>query len=134
MDTVQMLRSHPETYSDPDPALLARVIDACVACEQACTACADACLGEQDLTALATCIRLDLDCADVCRTTAAVLTRHTGLDLALMRSIAGTCIAACDACAAECTQHAEMHEHCRICADACQACARACEELVGSLR
>lgn len=133
MDTAQMLKTHPEAYADLDPQLLARCIDACAACEQACTTCADACLGEQDLASLATCIRLDLDCADVCSTTASILTRHTGVDLALVRSIVGTCIAACEACAAECTRHADMHEHCKICAEACQACLLACRDLIASL-
>ena len=33
---------------------------------QVCTACADACLGEDDVGELTRCIRLDLDCADLC--------------------------------------------------------------------
>ena len=30
--------------------------------------------------------------------------------------------------------HAQMHEHCRICAEACRACERACQELLAALR
>ena len=33
----------------------------------------------------------------------------------------------CGACAAECNRHAQMHEHCAVCADACRACEEACE-------
>lgn len=43
-------------------------------------------------------------------------------------------LAACiEACADECEQHADMHEHCRICAEACRACEKACNELVDAL-
>ncbi|WP_240619307.1 four-helix bundle copper-binding protein [Blastococcus sp. TF02-8] len=43
------------------------------------------------------------------------------------------CAAACKACGDECAQHAEMHEHCRICADACRRCEQACRDLITSL-
>lgn len=33
-------------------------------------------------------------------------------------------------CADECERHAQMHEHCRICADHCRECARMCEGLL----
>ena len=38
--------------------------------------------------------------------------------------------AACLACAEECREHAEMHEHCRVCADVCESCERACQALL----
>ncbi|MEU7921763.1 four-helix bundle copper-binding protein [Micromonospora zamorensis] len=30
-------------------------------------------------------------------------------------------------------RHADMHEHCRICADACRACERACRDLLATM-
>jgi hypothetical protein len=33
----------------------------------------------------------------------------------------------------ECERHAEMHEHCRICAETCRRCAQACEALVAQI-
>ena len=43
------------------------------------------------------------------------------------------CAAACKACGDECAGHAEMHEHCRVCAESCRRCETACRELVDSL-
>jgi hypothetical protein len=45
--------------------------------------CADACLGEQDVQMLVCCIRLNLDCADVCATTGRLLARQVEFDPAL---------------------------------------------------
>ena len=39
----------------------------------------------------------------------------------------------CASCATECEAHADMHEHCRICAEACRRCEQACADLLGSL-
>jgi hypothetical protein len=60
-----------------DREILARCIEACFSCGQACTACADACLAEDSVTDLARCIRLNLDCADICDVTGRVLSRQS---------------------------------------------------------
>src|SRR6478735_1697617 len=75
------------------------------------------------------CIRLDLDCADICNITGRIMTRRTGSDDEVMRRMLSVCAAACRLCAEECQQHASMHEHCRICADSCRRCMEACQEL-----
>lgn len=74
------------------------------------------------------CIRTDLDCADVCATTARMLAR-TGTGPVVLAQLAA-CVEACRACAVECERHAGHHEHCRECAAACRVCADACEELL----
>jgi hypothetical protein len=33
----------------------------------------------------------------------------------------------------ECELHADMHEHCRICAEACRRCEQACQELLAAI-
>jgi ferredoxin len=71
----QMLDTYPGTF-DVDDAVLAAAIDALSDCAQACTADVDADLSEQNLAEMVTCIRLCLDCADVCTATAAVLSRR----------------------------------------------------------
>jgi hypothetical protein len=78
----EMIRTHP---GEPvvDIGVLARCIEACYDCAQSCTACADACLGEQDVQMLVCCIRLNLDCADVCATTGRLLARQVEFDPAL---------------------------------------------------
>ena len=82
---------------------------------------------------LTTCIRTNLDCADVCAATGTVLSRRSGSDPTVIRAVLEACRAACTACADECGQHANMHEHCCICAEACRRCEQACAQLLGLL-
>src|SRR3954449_6516691 len=118
MTVAEMIRSHPDLALDPD-ALVA-CIEAAQACATACTACADACLAEDDVASMRTCIRRDLDCADIATTTASVLSRQVAMDLGLVRVVLEACTVAAKRCAAECEQHAGMHDHCRVCAEACR--------------
>jgi len=129
----EMLRTYPADLGGVDEQKLAACIDACYECAQTCTACADACLSEEMVAELRTCIRTNLDCADVCETTGRVLSRHTGYDANLTRAVLEACAVACKACGDECSQHSEMHEHCRICAEACRRCEQACRDLLASL-
>jgi len=78
-------------------------------------------------------VRTNLDCADLCETTARVLSRHTGYDANLTRVVLQACATACRSCGDECDRHADHHEHCRICAQACRRCEQACQELLTSL-
>lgn|SRR5690554_817652 len=134
MTTVsQMLDTHPMDLSHIDRKRLQACIEACFECAQACTACADACLSEDMVAELRKCIRLNLDCADICVTTGNVLSRHTAYDANLTRSMLQTCATVCNSCGDECAAHAEMHEHCRVCADSCRRCEQACLELLDSL-
>lgn len=130
--TMPMLKSYPgELNMDRDRLGLA--IDKLVSCGEACTACADACLGEADIATLNKCIRTNLDCADICDTTARVLSRHTGYDANISRTLLEACAMACAACATECDRHAGRHEHCRICAAACRACEQSCRDLLATI-
>ncbi|GIF66176.1 hypothetical protein Ais01nite_42110 [Asanoa ishikariensis] len=130
--TLPMLENYPQAIS-LDRIQLAATIDILDDCAEACTACADACLSEPDVAALVRCIRTNLDCADVCATTARVLSRHTGYDATIGRAMLQACVIACSACAHECGLHAEMHEHCGICADACRSCEQACRDLLAAM-
>jgi hypothetical protein len=127
-----MLDTYPKTIN-LDRAGLAAAINALIACAEACTACADACLSEDSVADLTTCIRTNLDCADICGTTARVLSRHTGYDANISRSLLEACTTACQTCGDECGRHAAMHEHCRICAEACRACEQACRDLLAAI-
>ncbi|SDE04769.1 four-helix bundle copper-binding protein [Auraticoccus monumenti] len=129
----QMLDSYPKDLGGVDRDKLLACIEACFECAQACTACADACLGEDSVADLTTCIRSDLDCADVCDTTGRVLSRRTGHDADTTRAVLEACARLCRACGDECEQHARMHEHCRVCAEACRRCEQACQDLISSL-
>jgi hypothetical protein len=131
--TAAMLDAYPQDLGQLDKAVLAECIEACFDCSQTCTACADACLSEDMVANLTKCIRSDLDCADICDTTGRVLSRHTGYDANLTRAVLESCVLACRTCGDECLRHAEMHEHCRICAEACRRCQQACEAVLAGL-
>ncbi|GGO22358.1 hypothetical protein GCM10010980_24350 [Corynebacterium marinum] len=128
-----MLETHPKDLGQIDKDKLAECITACFECAQTCTACADACLGEDMVAELTTCIRLNLDCADICTATGRMLSRPTDWNVTLIRSVLEACRTACQACGEECARHAEMHEHCTVCAEACRRCEQACTELLATL-
>lgn len=131
--TLEMIRSHPhEPICESEK--LAAVIAAIKICAQACTSCADACLGEKKVESLVGCIRHNLDCADICNATAAVISRMTKPSREVLQSIVQSCATACNLCATECEKHAEMHEHCRICGAACRSCEKECLNIMELIR
>lgn len=93
-------------------------------CAATCSYCAAACLGEDDVKMMTDCIRLDMDCADICRTTVGLLARGSKHGKHLLKE----CIEICDLCAAECAKHAGKMDHCRECAEVCRDCRAACED------
>lgn len=97
------------------------LLEALTNCAAACNHCAMACLDERDVKMLARCIKLDLDCADICQLTAKLLSRDSEHAIHLLKE----CAEVCQACAEECEKHEHM-EHCRKCAEACRNCAEAC--------
>ncbi len=128
-----MLDTYPKDLGHIDQDKLAACIEACNECAQPCTACADACLSEDMVAELTKCIRTNLDCADICATTGAVLSPHTGYDANVTRAVLEACATVCKACGDECEQHASMHEHCKVCAESCRRCEQACRDLLASL-
>jgi hypothetical protein len=128
----QMLDTYPRTFN-VDADLLAAAIDALDDCAQACNADNAADLSEQNVAEMVTCIRLCLDCVDVCTATAAVLSRLTVYDPPVVRPLVESCIAVCRSCGDECERHSHM-PHCRVCAQACRRCEQACRDLLHILR
>jgi len=82
-----------------------------VACEKCITHCIKA--GNQE------CVRLCLDCADVC----ALCVRLEARNSEFARDMFALCTKVCEACAEECGKHAQNHETCKDCAVACTQCA-----------
>lgn len=100
-------------------------IDACYACAAECDHCATACLYEPDPKTMAECVKLDIDCAEVCRYAAGAMAR----DSQCVAQICGLCAEICDRCGAECEKH--NTDHCQACAVACRRCADECRRMVG---
>lgn len=126
-----MMASHPQPVSET--SRMSEVAHHIAMCALVCTSCADACLAEPMVGKLVRCIRLNLDCADICATTSGVLVRQVETDSAVVGELLRACATACQACAEECAKHAGMHEHCRICAEHCRACVEVCEGLIQAI-
>lgn len=93
-------------------------------CAGACNFCSTACMNEKDVNNLLRCIRLDMDCAEICKSAAVLAERSSeSLDIILP-----ACAVICNQCAEECEKHHHM-EHCRICAEVCRQCAQACRQM-----
>jgi hypothetical protein len=98
-------------------------LDACNACQVTCLHCAVACLNEPSPAELADCIRLDLDCAELCQTAVGYMARGSSQ----AKAVCVLCATICQKCGAECAKHA--HDHCQTCARACEECAQACRAM-----
>jgi hypothetical protein len=112
---------------------LVACVEACFDCAHHCTACADACLAEDNVADLRGCIRTDLDCADICNTTARVLSRQTAFGESPAATQVKACRDACQKCAAHCEGHGDQNQHCALCAEACNRCVKACDDLLGEI-
>ena len=129
----QMLDTYSRTFN-VDADVLAAAIDALSDCAQACTADDDADLSEQNLAEMVKCIRLCLDCTDVCTATLGVVSRQTHSNPAITRPLLEACVAVCKSCGDECARHAPHYEHCRVCEQACRRCEQACRELLAAMK
>jgi hypothetical protein len=98
------------------------LINALNNCIAECNHCAAACLDEEDVKKLANCIKLDLDCAQICQLIVALLSRGS----IHARHLLKECAEVCSACAEECEKHAAHMDHCKKCAEVCRQCADAC--------
>jgi hypothetical protein len=103
-------------------------IDECYACAAACDHCAAACLSEQDVKAMARCIALDMDCAQICRMAASYMAR--GSEFAT--TLCNICADVCDACGEECAKY--QMGHCQQCAAACRRCAAECRRMASGVQ
>lgn len=93
-------------------------------CFVVCNNCISACLEEKDIMMLANCIKLDIDCSDICSLTASFVARGSAHASHLLPE----CVHICNTCADECEKHAHM-EHCKACAEACRLCSAVCQEM-----
>ncbi len=128
----QMLDTYPRAVG-VDADVLAAAIDALSDCAQACTADTDADLSERDLADMVRCIRLCLDCTDVCTATVGLVSRLAEYDANVIRPMLEACVAVCRSCGDECGRHAPHHGHCRVCEQACRRCEQACRDLLDAL-
>ena len=98
-------------------------IDACIRCAEACEFCATSDLKEQDVKMMASCAQINRECAEVCWTSASLMS----MDSQFAKQFCKLCADICDACARECDRH--NVEHCKRCAQACCSCAEECSKM-----
>jgi hypothetical protein len=72
-------------------------------------------------------LRLLLDCAEICRTSANFMIRDSDLH----GETCGACAAICTRCADECDRHGD-DPHMAACAEICRACAQTCREMAAA--
>lgn len=99
-------------------------ITACFDCLVECKNCTNECLNEQDVKAMARCIRLNQDCAAVCILAMEAMASNSEF----VKPISSLCADICYACAIECERHTKM-KHCTKCAEACRKCAIECSRM-----
>lgn len=97
-----------------------QLFDILAECTKACYNCFIKCLEEKDTPIMAACIKINVDCAQICQTTAAFISRGSEDSKSLMK----ICVEICKKCNEICSKH--NPDHCQQCADACYKCAIAC--------
>lgn len=101
-------------------------IEACDSCADACDYCSTECLKEDHIKMMVECIRLDMDCAAICRAASGCMAR----DGRYAKDLCRLCAQVCEACAKECARHPQAH--CQACAQACRRCAEECRRMVSA--
>jgi uncharacterized membrane protein len=129
----QMLDTY-EHALDVDAGVLATGIEVLADCAQACSVDTDANLGEQNVAEMVRCIRLCLNCADICAAAAAVMSRPATAEKGVIQPLLTACAAICRSCGDECARHARMHPHCRVCEGACRRAEQASSDLLRALK
>ncbi|CAI8724014.1 MULTISPECIES: four-helix bundle copper-binding protein [Kosakonia] len=100
-----------------------RCAEACYQCAAACEHCALSCLQEKNIDMMRECIKLDVQCAALCR----LAGQFMALESKHLLSLCRICVDVCKACAEECSKH--QLQHCQQCAKRCRVCAEACLQM-----
>jgi hypothetical protein len=112
-----------------DMTMMQSCVEACSAAAQAATMCADASASED----MARCASMCANTADVATAMMHMMMRPNGYDSAVMMPMMEACMAMGMACSAECMMHADMADHCRICAMACDAMVESCRSMMAAM-
>jgi len=107
---------------------LQQCIDACTECGQVCTETVAYCLEQGGEHASRDHVRLLLDCAEICQTSANYMSRRSDLHA----ETCAVCADVCERCASQCESFDD--EQMRHCAEVCQRCAESCRQMAGGTR
>jgi hypothetical protein len=97
----------------------------CTECHTICVKTVTHCLGVGGKHADQAHIRMLLDCAQICATSADFMTRGSPLH----RLTCGACAEICQQCADDCERMAEGDQQMLQCAEMCRRCAASCRDM-----
>jgi hypothetical protein len=106
---------------------MVRCIEECQACHNICLESVQHCLKMGGKHAEPHHIRLLLDCAEICQTSANFMLRMSDLH----GRTCGVCAEVCERCAEDCEKFTEDRMM-QQCAEVCRSCAASCREMAGS--
>lgn len=98
-------------------------INACAKCSQDCYMCFNACLHEPDLNMRKDCVKMLIECGNMCEISAAMMSMKGRFS----QEHCQLCALICDTCAKECDMYKE--EHCQRCVASCRKCADECRNM-----
>ena len=114
-------------HGTDSPQDLEQCIDNCQQCHEICLRTVlTYCLPKGGKHAEASHIRLMLDCAEICETSANFMIRGSDLH----RLTCGACAEVCERCAEDCERMGD-DETMRRCAETCRRCADSCNRMAG---
>jgi hypothetical protein len=99
-------------------------IDECEKCHRVCVETSRYCLEKGGRHAAPEHIRLLIDCAEICQTSANFMLRGS----AVHKTICGACAEICERCAESCESIADDAQM-QACAKACRTCAESCRNM-----
>lgn len=102
-------------------------IDNCLTCHSTCVEATNHCLQMGGPHAEPTHIRLLMDCAQVCQTSADFMLRMSDLH----PETCGVCADVCERCAIDCERFGD-DETMKACAQVCRKCAESCRSMAGT--
>lgn len=106
-----------------------KCIQNCLDCHGICLNTVTYCLQQGGMHAEPAHIRLMLDCAEICQTSANFMLRGSELHL----STCGVCAEVCERCATSCEQMGDDAQM-KACAEMCRRCAESCLQMSMSMK
>ncbi len=117
-----MVHSTASHLASPD---MQQCLQNCLDCHSICLSTVTVyCLQQTGKHTEAAHVRLMLDCAEICQTSANFMLRGSELH----RLTCGVCAEVCERCAAECESFATDAQM-QACADVCRRCAKSCRQM-----
>ncbi|PJJ70617.1 hypothetical protein CLV46_0139 [Diaminobutyricimonas aerilata] len=126
----EMMGDRMRSMQGMDMDMMQRCMETLTAAEQACVMCAD---GDAE-AGMAMCASMCMNCADVSSAMMRMMLRPSGFEMQSMMAMMQATMTMMTACAEECEKHADMHEHCKLCAQACRTAAEAMDDMMASMR